>query len=229
MTKEEKRIAKNASAKKYREANKAEIAAKDKEYREENKAEIVAKRNLPENKAKKKEYRDTYYEANKEKLAAKRNLPENKAKVALQKAEYQEENKADIAAKQKVHRAKLETKAATNEYQKKRCAENPGIAYYANFLAAIWNFRKFGGKNGAKAFEKAGFTGKDLNERLLPFGKSWDDMEGEHLDHIIPASSFGYPLPGDSNFLACYGLDNLQLLTPAENRAKGSKLEGPKK
>ena len=197
MTKEEKRIAKNASAKKYREANKAEIAAKDKEYREENKAEIVAKRNLPENKAKKKEYRDTYYEANKEKLAAKRALPE--------------------------------IKEAVNEYQKKRCAENPGIANYKNFLAAIWSFRKFGGNYGAKAFEKAGFTGKDLNERLLPFGKSWDDMEGEHLDHIIPASSFGYPLPGDSNFLACYGLDNLQLLTAEENRAKGAKLDQPKK
>jgi len=181
----------------------------------------------------KKAYDKKYYEANKEKLAAtakiERDLPENKAKLKEYHDAYYAlpENKAKLAAKRNL----AETKAATNEYQKKRYAENPGYAYYAKFLSAIWKFRKRGGKNGAKHFKKAGFTGEEFNEKFLPPGKSWDDedMKDQQVDHIIPASYFGYPLPGDANYLACYGLDNLQLLSAAENMAKGAKLDQPKK
>jgi len=122
-------------------------------------------------------------------------------------------------------------KRARGAYQANIYLNNQKQKHQKRFSSAIWNFRKFGGNRGAKFFEEAGFTGEEFNEKFLPSGKFWDDddMKDKQLDHIIPVSFFGYPLPGDANYLACYGLDNLQLLSAEENVAKGANLDLPQK
>jgi len=48
------------------------------------------------------------------------------------------------------------------------------------------------------------------------YGKIWE------IDHIKPVNCFNYKTIYDTDFLQCWGLENLQPLSPAENRKKSA-------
>lgn len=74
-----------------------------------------------------------------------------------------------------------------------------------------------------------GYTLKDLVSRLkdvLPEGYTWQNyLDGKlEIDHILPISAFNYSEPNNYEFQECWALENLRLITPKENRSKGSKV-----
>lgn len=87
---------------------------------------------------------------------------------------------------------------------------------------ALW-----GNKQNHRWNDLVGYSTSELIRRLsetMPQGYSWDRIGELHIDHIIPKSFFQYGSMDDSQFQACWGLDNLQLLPAEENLKKGNKL-----
>jgi hypothetical protein len=94
--------------------------------------------------------------------------------------------------------------------------------------AAISHALSGSGKGGKGWQDLVGYTKADLVRHLelqfLP-GMNWDNYGDWHVDHIIPASSFNYQSPEDSDFLACWSLANLRPLWAKENRRKWDRVE----
>jgi len=61
--------------------------------------------------------------------------------------------------------------------------------------------------------------------KSMPDGYSWGDLADMHIDHIQPVSSFDIKEIGDEEFMRCWALDNLQLLSAEDNMRKGAKLD----
>ena len=121
----------------YRQANKAEIAAKKAAYRQANKAKIAAYNEA--NKAEIAAKKAAYKQANKAKIAAKNAAwyQANKAKIAAREAAYRQANKAKIAAQNAAYRqankAKIAArKAAHYEANKAKIAARHVAHYEAN-------------------------------------------------------------------------------------------------
>jgi hypothetical protein len=79
-------------------------------------------------------------------------------------------------------------------------------------------------------FEYLPYTVDQLEQRLrqtIPDGYEWEDFMYArlHIDHIIPHSHFNYSSPLDDDFIACWSLDNLQLLPALENILKSDRLQ----
>lgn len=73
-----------------------------------------------------------------------------------------------------------------------------------------------------------GYTASNLRthiESLFTVGMSWRGvLSGEiHIDHIKPIARFDYKCVDDEDFVACWGLKNLQPLWKHENLAKSDK------
>jgi hypothetical protein len=84
-------------------------------------------------------------------------------------------------------------------------------------------------KSGYSWETMVGYTLKDLVAHLkttLPLGYTWTDYlnGGLELDHIMPVSAFDYECPDDYEFMKCWKLENLRLVTPKENHEKGAKI-----
>ncbi len=80
--------------------------------------------------------------------------------------------------------------------------------------------------HGASTIEAAlGYTKQDLVchlEKQFRPGMSWSDRASFHIDHIVPFDQFFRD--GVSDMAVINALSNLQILTPAENRAKHTKV-----
>lgn len=59
-------------------------------------------------------------------------------------------------------------------------------------------------------------------------GMTWDNhgMNGWHIDHIRPISSFNFDSTDHPDFKKCWALDNLQPLWVEDNLSKGDKWDG---
>lgn len=80
---------------------------------------------------------------------------------------------------------------------------------------------------GRNPFDYLPYTKDELYEHMvktIPPGYSIDDLDQLHVDHIMPVSSFNFSGKVDDEFLACWSLHNLRLVTEEENRAKGTKI-----
>ena len=77
-----------------------------------------------------------------------------------------------------------------------------------------------------------GYTVNDLIKHLkktMPEDYTWQDfLNGKlHIDHIIPINAHNFDQVGQIDFLKCWSLENLQLLSAAENLKKRTKLYKP--
>lgn len=73
------------------------------------------------------------------------------------------------------------------------------------------------------------FTPDELRERFTSLfynSMSWDNMDGWHIDHIRPVSSFNFTSTDCEDFKKCWALENLQPLWAADNLSKGNKWDG---
>ena len=82
------------------------------------------------------------------------------------------------------------------------------------------------GKDGYSWEKLLGYTRKQLYVHLdatMPDGYTWDDLDGLHIDHIVPKTSFNFSDYSDDEFKKCWAMDNLQFLPAIENMQKGCK------
>ena len=83
------------------------------------------------------------------------------------------------------------------------------------------------GKNGYSWEKLLGYNRKQLFKHLnktMPSGYTWNDLDGLHIDHIIPKTAFEFNDYFDAGFKACWALKNLQLLPAIENMKKGCRI-----
>lgn len=80
-------------------------------------------------------------------------------------------------------------------------------------------------KQGRRWESLVNFTLDELKARLeskFVGGMSWKNMGSWHIDHIIPQTRFHYEYPEDSEFQACWNLDNFQPLWAFDNLSKNA-------
>lgn len=82
-------------------------------------------------------------------------------------------------------------------------------------------------KDGKSTFDILPYTIEKLFERLketLPDGISWeyylDNTDIFHIDHIIPQSIYNFKRVEDEEFLKCWDLNNLRIISKKENISK---------
>ena len=146
--------------------------------------------------------------------------------------------------KQKVLKWQADNKEKCDKYNKKWRKTNPK-KYKESQTKAIHKIRQtpkgITNNRMSSAIHKALKTGKAGRhwESLVPYtlqklmdhleslflpGMSWLNMGKWHIDHIIPKAHFRYSTMEDSQFKACWALENLQPLWREDNLKKGAKL-----
>lgn len=117
-------------------------------------------------------------------------------------------------------------RSSMSEWRRKRYREDPKFAlneFMRNgILKALGN-----GKGGNSWVEFVDYTVDDLKDHLerqfLP-GMTWENrgLNGWHIDHIVPISSFSFDGPEHPDFKACWSMTNLRPLWEADNLKKGA-------
>ena len=158
-----------------------------------------------------------YREKNKEKLYNnhKKWYKENKDKWNEYIKEYREKNADKI-------------REIKRNYERTRKHNDPLYKLISNFRTAIYQVLKENniGKNG-HYFEILGYTPEELInhiEKQFKDGMTWDNYGDFHIDHKIPISSFNIKEIGDSEFMKCWSLSNLQPMWGEENIRKSNKI-----
>lgn len=158
-----------------------------------------------------------YREKNKEKLYSnhKKWYEENKDKWNEYIKEYREKNADKI-------------REIKRNYERTRKHNDPLYKLISNFRTAIYQVLKENniGKNG-HYFEILGYTPEELInhiEKQFKDGMTWDNYGDFHIDHKIPISSFNIKEIGDSEFMKCWSLSNLQPMWGEENIRKSNKI-----
>lgn len=154
---------------------------------------------------------------NKESLSAKHKkwYDENKEKWKKYIDEYRQKNADKI-------------REVKRNYEKTRKQNDPIYKLINNFRTAIYQVLKESNveKNG-HYFQILQYTPEELITHLenqFKDGMSWDNYGEWHVDHIKPISSFNIQKIGDSDFMDCWKLENLQPLWGEENIRKSNKL-----
>ncbi len=153
------------------------------------------------NKEKLNEYVKTWYEQNKE-----------HRKQYLK--EYREKNIDKI-------------REVKRNYERTRKSKDPLYKLINNFRTAIYQVLKENNiqKNG-HYFEVLGYSPDELIihlENQFKEGMTWDNYGEWHVDHIKAIASYDIQEIGDSEFMECWSLENLQPLWGEENIRKGSR------
>ena len=158
-----------------------------------------------------------YREKNKEKLYNnhKKWYKENKDKWNEYIKEYREKNADKI-------------REIKRNYERTRKHNDPLYKLISNFRTAIYQVLKENNvdKNG-HYFEILKYSPKELIshlEKQFKDGMTWDNYGEWHVDHFIPLSSFNIKEIGDSEFMKCWSLSNLQPMWGEENIRKSNKI-----
>jgi hypothetical protein len=156
----------------------------------------------PETKKRKRKNYDKWYEQNKE-----------HRKEYLK--EYREKNIDKI---RKIKR----------DYERNRKASDPLYKLISNFRTAIYQVLKESNVEKNKHyFDILQYTPEQLITHLenkFTDKMSWDNYGDWHVDHKLPITHFNISEMGDSEFMKCWALDNLQPMWGDENIKKSNKL-----
>ena len=114
------------------------------------------------------------------------------------------------------------------DYQQHLRDTNPTYKLISYFRTAIYQVLKESNVEKNKHyFDVLKYTPEQLINHLevqFTEGMTWDNYGEWHVDHIRPISSFNISEMGDSNFMECWCLDNLQPMWGEENIRKSNKL-----
>ena len=154
----------------------------------------------------------------------------NKKKIAEYLAKYRAANKERAAARDAKYRAANKEKVTARivSYMRRRRQSDPAYALTCRTRLAV---RRTLNGTIQGASRHLPYTPQQLYDHLLstlPEGYTEADIcDGSklHIDHIRPVSSFNLTGEIDDEFLACWALENLQLLPAAENLAKSNSLD----
>lgn len=164
------------------------------------------------------------------KVADKKYREKNKEKLYNNHKKWYEENKDKWNEYIKEYREKNTDKIREikRNYERTRKHNDPLYKLISNFRTAIYQVLKENniGKNG-HYFEILGYTPEELIshiEKQFKDGMTWDNYGDFHIDHKIPISSFNIKEIGDSEFMKCWSLSNLQPMWGEENIRKSNKI-----
>ena len=164
------------------------------------------------------------------KVADKKYREKNKEKLYNNHKKWYEENKDKWNEYIKEYREKNVDKIRKikRNYERTRKHNDPLYKLISNFRTAIYQVLKENniGKNG-HYFEILGYTPEELIshiEKQFKDGMTWDNYGDFHIDHKIPISSFNIKEIGDSEFMKCWSLSNLQPMWGEENIRKSNKI-----
>lgn len=166
-------------------------------------------------------------------------------KVAMQKYESKPETKLrkrknydEWYSKNKEHRKQYlkeyreknidKIREIKRTYERTRKANDPIYKLISNFRTAIYQVLKESNveKNG-HYFEILQYSPDELINHLenqFTDGMTWDNYGEWHVDHITPISLYDIKEIGDSEFMECWSLKNLQPMWGEENIRKSNKV-----
>ena len=114
------------------------------------------------------------------------------------------------------------------DYERNRKARDPLYKLISNFRTAIYQVLKESNVEKNKHyFDILQYTPEQLITHLeLKFKDTmtWDNYGEWHVDHKLPITHFNIQEMGDSEFMKCWSLDNLQPMWGDENIKKSNKL-----
>jgi hypothetical protein len=139
--------------------------------------------------------------------------------------------KDDYAVNEHAEKAKIKNKASTRESIRKRKIIDPGFKVQCNLRRRLRDLMKSTKKGGAHhASSLIGCSTKQLAKHLesqFSKGMSWENygIEGWHVDHILPCSSFNHNDP--RHVAQCWHWTNLRPLWAKENMLKSDEITEP--
>ena len=164
------------------------------------------------------------------KVADKKYRKKNKEKLYNNHQKWSKQNRERLNEYHKKWREKNIDRHRENKrnYERTRKHNDPLYKLISNFRTAIYQVLKENniGKNG-HYFEILGYTPEELInhiEKQFKDGMTWDNYGDFHIDHKIPISSFNIKEIGDSEFMKCWSLSNLQPMWGEENIRKSNKI-----
>jgi hypothetical protein len=158
----------------------------------------------------------TYYKHKEKKLEYhKKWYSENKEKWNEYIKEYREKNRDKI-------------RQLRRNYEKTRKANDPLYKLISNFRTAIYQVLKENRVDKNQSyFDVLQYTPEQLIvhlEKQFTEGITWENYGEWHVDHKLPISSFNIQKMGDSEFMKCWSLENLQPMWGEENIRKSNKI-----
>jgi hypothetical protein len=114
------------------------------------------------------------------------------------------------------------------KYEKHRKDTDPLYKLISNFRTAIYQVLKENRVDKNQSyFDVLQYTPEQLIvhlEKQFTEGITWENYGEWHVDHKLPISSFNIQEMGDSEFMKCWSLENLQPMWGEENIRKSNKI-----
>jgi membrane-associated HD superfamily phosphohydrolase len=162
-------------------------------------------------------------------VADKKWREKNKEYMSVKSKKWYEQNKEHRKEYLKEYREKNidKIRQIKRDYERNRKSRDPLYKLINNFRTAIYQVLKENNiqKNG-HYFDILQYTPDELIfhlENQFKDGMTWDNYGEWHVDHIKAIASYNIQEIGDSEFMECWSLENLQPLWGEENIRKGSR------
>jgi hypothetical protein len=163
-------------------------------------------------------------------VSDKRWREKNKEYISNKSKTWYEQNKEHRKEYLKEYREKNidKIRQIKRDYERNRKSSDPLYKLITNFRTAIWtvlkesNVDKYG-----HYFDVLQYSPEELInhlEKQFNNGMTWENYGKWHVDHKLPITSFNIQEMGDSEFIKCWALDNLQPMWGDENIKKSNKL-----
>ena len=160
----------------------------------------------------------------------KRHYLKNREKRLQYFSEWQKNNQEHRKKYLKEYREKNadDIRKTKREYERNRKATDPLYKLISNFRTAIYQVLKENRVDKNQSyFDVLQYTPEQLIvhlEKQFTEGITWENYGEWHVDHKQPISSFNIQEMGDSEFMKCWSLENLQPMWGEENIRKSNKI-----
>ena len=160
----------------------------------------------------------------------KRHYLKNREKRLQYFSEWQKNNQEHRKIYLKEYREKNadDIRKTKREYERNRKATDPLYKLISNFRTAIYQVLKENRVDKNQSyFDVLQYTPEQLIvhlEKQFTEGITWENYGEWHVDHKQPISSFNIQEMGDSEFMKCWSLENLQPMWGEENIRKSNKI-----
>ena len=156
--------------------------------------------------------------------------PETKKRKSENHKNWAEKNKEHLSKYIKEYRENNvdKIKQIKRDYERNRKARDPLYKLISNFRTAIYQVLKESNVEKNKHyFDILQYTPEQLISHLenkFIDKMSWDNYGDWHVDHKLPITHYNIQEMGDSEFMKCWSLDNLQPMWGVDNIKKSNKL-----
>jgi len=160
----------------------------------------------------------------------KRHYLKNREKRLQYFSEWQKNNQEHRKKYLKEYREKNadDIRKTKREYERNRKATDPLYKLISNFRTAIYQVLKENRVDKNQSYvDVLQYTPEQLIvhlEKQFTERITWENYGEWHVDHKQPISSFNIQEMGDSEFMKCWSLENLQPMWGEENIRKSNKI-----